>query len=239
MPFKLPTRGRRSWGNKMSAYPTVDEVLAIIDENIKKLLGIIDETDYEVKKGCLIIRKEFVHKPISFNKHFPLKNNLPQGGRVRLNFSTLSAGKKQVGKNIDPSGWPSPHYSLKGEYLCNRGHILAHELACKASYINTSRSKYTNIFTQSLWANRSNHENARFGYNQSFFENCLKNYLIANPLLNIDYYVKLIYCENDIIPRGVLIRGHFLEKKKQLNVFVPNIDSRYIINYETANFTEK
>ena len=99
-------------------------------------------------------------------------------------------------------------------------------------------------FTQTVWSNQSS-QNASQGKNQSYYEWYIKEKLMQDNDLEVNYRVKLIYEKNDIIPRGIHIRAVFMKKSErwkvveQFNVFVPNVDPRMDIDYEQAKFRIK
>ncbi|MFI3150433.1 competence protein [Streptococcus suis] len=209
-------------------------------------LGVssMDELTYD--DGSFIINKElhkkFARNELSFDKTI-IKGSqkLPAGCEVMLSRNTLSKTKRPNLAFIEPPGWDRRLNIPQGTAYIHRGHIIAHELFEDSSWKYDYKKKY---FTQTVWSNQSS-QNASQGKNQSYYEWYIKEKLMQDDDLEVNYRVKLIYEKNDIIPKGIHIRAVFMKKSErwkvveQFNVFVPNVDPRMDIDYEQGKFIIK
>ena len=96
-----------------------------------------------------------------------------------------------------------------------------------------------NIYRQTTWSNEGNHESARWGYNQSFFENIIVNKIKdENNPIEVKYRADLIYHDDELIPRGIHIRSlcNKPEEFEELNFnyFIPNVEIDGIIDYNST-----
>lgn len=143
--------------------------------------------------------------------------------------------------SIIPEGWDSKLNVPQGETYIHRAHIVAHELFEDWKWKEDRDIKY---FTQAAWSNLSS-QKASIGKNQAYYEWLIKDKLLKDKDLEINYRVQLIYEEDEILPRGTLIKAVCMKKSNlynvvdQINVFIPNADPRLDINYKKAVFTIK
>ncbi|WP_314042425.1 hypothetical protein [Streptococcus cristatus] len=126
------------------------------------------------------------------------------------------------------------------------GHILGRELFLGSDF-NTSKKNMENIYRQTTWSNEGNQPKeqncyeARWGYNQTYFENLIRNRICKkDSSIEVKYRADLIYHEEELIPRGIHIRSLCNKpdeyEELNFNYFIPNVEIGGIIGY---NFTEK
>lgn len=80
-------------------------------------------------------------------------------------------------------------FKYTAEFVYIHRHIIAHELFEDSSWKYDYKKKY---FTQTVWSNQSS-QNASQGKNQSYYEWYIKEKLMQDNDLEVNYRVKLIY----------------------------------------------
>lgn len=126
------------------------------------------------------------------------------------------------------------------------GHALGKQLF-QGSSLNTSKKNKKNIYRQTKWSNKGNHPKkqncyeASWGYNQTYFENLIRNRICKkDSSIEVKYRADLIYHEEELIPRGIHIRSLCNKpdeyEELNFNYFIPNVENDGIIDY---NSTEK
>ena len=251
-----------SEGLIMSKKPTEECLRNIITPKILEQLGVSCYNDLEFDQGSLKIptklNKRFSEHYLNFYNCKTVqidgeKHHLPLGCEVMLSNATLSTSKRpNLGSfdydnlncksdSIIPEGWDSKLNVPQGETYIHRAHIVAHELFEDWKWKEDRDIKY---FTQAAWSNLSS-QKASIGKNQAYYEWLIKDKLLKDKDLEINYRVQLIYEEDEILPRGTLIKAVCMKKSNlynvvdQINVFIPNADPRLDINYKKAVFTIK
>ncbi len=196
-----------------------------------KELGVVSIKDLNFEKGSFRILTPInnlecyneidIRNPINFE----LKNNLPIGGVGNISFSSISEVEGRGPKGTSP---------FKGSGF-DAGHILGRQLF-KGTNFNTSKKNKNNIYKQTKWSNRGNHNTAVHGHNQTYFENFIIYQIIEKtPDAIVKYRADLIYCDSEeIIPRGIHIRSSCKQNKLlDFNVFVPNVEVEGLIDYKS------
>ena len=254
--------GNESEGLIMSKKPTEECLRNIITPKILEQLGVSSYNDLEFDQGSFKIptklNKRFSEHYLNFYNCKTVqidggKHHLPLGCEVMLSNATLSTSKRpNLGSfdydnlncksdSIIPEGWDSKLNVPQGETYIHRAHIVAHELFEDWKWKEDRDIKY---FTQAAWSNLSS-QKASIGKNQAYYEWLIKDKLLKDKDLEINYRVQLIYEEDEILPHGTLIKAVCMKKSNlynvvdQINVFIPNADPRLDINYKKAVFTIK
>ena len=215
----------------MCNYPNERLFIDFFPADMLKELGVVSIKDLNFEKGSFRILTPInnlecyneidIRNPINFE----LKNNLPIGGVGNISFSSISEVEGRGPKGTSP---------FKGSGF-DAGHILGRQLF-KGTNFNTSKKNKNNIYKQTKWSNRGNHNTAVHGHNQTYFENFIIYQIIEKtPDAIVKYRADLIYCDSEeIIPRGIHIRSSCKQNKLlDFNVFVPNVEVEGLIDYKS------
>jgi DNA-entry nuclease len=215
----------------MCNYPNERLFIDFFTDDMLKELGVVSIKDLNFEKGSFRILTPInnlecyneidIRNPINFE----LKNNLPIGGVENISFSSISEVEGRGPKGTSP---------FKGSGF-DAGHILGRQLF-KGTNFNTSKKNKNNIYKQTKWSIRGNHNTAVHGHNQTYFENFIIYQIIEKtPDAIVKYRADLIYCDSEeIIPRGIHIRSSCKQNKLlDFNVFVPNVEVEGLIDYKS------
>ena len=229
---------------------------SVLTETVLKKLGLSSKDKLIFDNGSFHIQKKFrlniISEGLDFDQSVEIERDskkflLPMGCRVLLtnDFLAKQPRPKEFPRKVTPVGWDS-QLNRCDTYI-NRGHIIAHELYPDPNWKFDKDRKY---FTQTEWSNKSSKStkegNLKVGKNLAYYESEIKRFLNENNNSQVLYYVKLIYSDDDLIPRGIVLKAIFKKKIdkysnfvtiKSLHVFIPNIDSRLKIDYKNAIFT--
>lgn len=229
---------------------------SVLTKTVLKKLGVSSKDKLIFDNGSFHIQTKFrlniISEGLDFDQSVEIVKNekiflLPIGCRVMLtkNFLAKSPRPKEFPKKVTPVGWDSQ--LNKCDTYINRGHIIAHELFPDTNWKFDKDRKY---FTQTEWSNKSSKStkegDLKIGKNLAYYESEIKSFLNENNNSQVLYCVKLIYSDDDLIPRGIVLKAIFKKKIekyssfvtiKSLHVFIPNIDSRLKIDYKNAIFT--
>ena len=217
----------------MSNYPREKLFKGFFTDDMLKELGVESINELAFEKGSFRILTP-INNLECFNEidssnpiNFDLKNDLPIGGSGIISKSTISEIEGRGQKGTSP---------FKGSGF-DVGHILGRQLF-KGTCFNTSKKNKNNIYKQTKWSNKGNHNISIHGHIQTYFENFIIYQIIEETS---DAIVKnradLIYCDSkDKIPRGIHIRSS-CEQNEELNfnVFVPNVEVEGRIDYNNSN----
>ena len=217
----------------MCNYPNERLFIDFFTDDMLKELGVVSIKDLHFEKGSFRISTPinnlecFNEIDISNPINFGLKNNLPIGGIGNISLSSISEVKGRGPKGTSPFK----------ETGFDAGHILGRQLF-KGTRFNTSKKNNKNIYKQTKWSNQGNHHTAKWGHNQTYFENYIV-YQIKNktPDAVVKYRADLIYGNSEEkVPRGIHIRSSCEQNEELIfNVFVPNVEIEGRINYNNNN----
>ena len=239
--------------NRLKEYELFD---AVLTKTVLKQLGvsskdrlIFDNDSFHIRRK---VRLTISSRGLDFYQSKRIVKSeeevlLPIGCKVLLtkNFLANKPRPKEFSKKVTPVGWDK-ELNSSVTYI-NRGHIIAHELYPDDNWECDKDRKY---FTQTEWSNKSSKAtkegDLKVGKNLAYYESEIKKFLDENTNSQVLYYVKLIYSDDDLIPRGICLKAIFNKKTekysnfvtiKSIHVFIPNIDSRLKIDYKDAIFT--
>lgn len=211
----------------MSQFPKEELFADFFTDDMLKELGVESEKELEYCMGSFVmnnsINKEyFSNLDIGHPKNFDTYDNLPTGGNGIISITTIEGRGLKGTSPFKKTGFDA-------------GHILCRQLF-KGTRFNTSKKNNKNIYKQTKWSNQGNHHTAKWGYNQTYFENIIVKEVIKNKKLIVKYEARLIYNLNEKIPRGIHIRSS-CEQNEELNfnVFVPNVEIEGRIDYNNNN----
>lgn len=197
-------------------------------DEILKELGVESEKELKYCMGSFVmdnsINKEyFSNIDIRYPKNFDTNDNLPTGGKGIISLKTIREVKGSGPKGTSP-------FKKTG---FDAGHILGRQLF-KGTRFNTSKKNNKNIYKQTKWSNQGNHHTAKWGHNQTYFENLIVKEVSKNKKVTVKYEARLIYNLNEKIPRGIHIRSSCKQNKLlDFNVFVPNVEVEGLIDYKS------
>ena len=192
-----------------------------------KELGVESEKELKYCMGSFVmdnsINKEyFSNLDIGHPKNFDTNDNLPTGGNGIISIKTIEGRGPKGTSPFKKTGFDA-------------GHILGRQLF-KGTRFNTSKKNNKNIYKQTKWSNQGNHHTAKWGHNQTYFENIIVKEVSKNKKLTVKYEARLIYNLNEKIPRGIQLRS-FCDEEPSLdfNVFVPNVKIDEVIDYSDSD----
>ena len=121
---------------------------------------------------------------------------------------------------------------LKGNYnhLYDRGHLIAYAIAGNVKGFDASEHNPNNVATQTAWSNEAY---GGQGYGQNEFEGQVRQALDSGD--TVMYTVTPIYnSTKDVVPMGNHLEAKDTEGRLEFNVFVPNIQAPFTIDYTTG-----
>lgn len=214
----------------MSQFPKEELFADFFTDDMLKELGVGSEKELKYCMGSFVmdnsINKEyFSNIDVGHPKNFDTKNNLPTGGNGIISLKTIREVRGRGPKGTSP-------FKKTG---FDAGHILGRQLF-KGTRFNTSKKNNKNIYKQTKWSNQGNHHTAKWGHNQTYFENIIVKEVSKNKKLTVKYEARLIYNLNEKIPRGIQLRS-FCDEEPSLdfNVFVPNVKIDEVIDYSDSD----
>lgn len=214
----------------MSQFPKEEIFSDFFTDEMLKELGVESEKELKYCMGSFVmdnsINKEYISNiDIRYPKNFDTNDNLPTGGNGIISLKTIREVKGSGPKGTSP-------FKKTG---FDAGHILGRQLF-KGTRFNTSKKNNKNIYKQTKWSNQGNHHTAKWGHNQTYFENLIVKEVSKNKKITVKYEARLIYNLNEKIPRGIHIRSS-CEQNEELNfnVFVPNVEIEGRIDYNNNN----
>ncbi|HEM3662699.1 TPA: viroplasmin family protein [Streptococcus suis] len=228
----------------VTALPSELHSRSILTPQILKKIGVDRPEDLVYIRGAFKVNKIVDLK--EFSKQFITTDNSERGGYIVLsgNTKTESTTSDTSSSVETPENWYN--YSFppnRKEFLYHRGHAIAKSFKgyTRSKQITSLINKQHNIFVSTNWMNHGNHDIDYFGVNQTYIENSILKIITDNPKLRVNYRVELIFHEDENVPRGIHIMAEFLGKvssfqrksqRNTLNVFIPNIDPRFIVDYK-------
>ncbi len=214
----------------MSQFPKEDLFADFFTDDMLKELGVESEKELKYYMGSFVmdnsINKEyFSNIHIGYPKNFDINDNLPTGGNGIISLKTIEEVKGRGPKGTSP-------FKKTG---FDAGHILGRQLF-KGTRFNTSKKNNKNIYKQTKWSNQGNHCTAKWGHNQTYFENIIVKEICKKKKITVKYEARLIYNLNEKIPRGIHLRS-FCDEEPSLNfnVFVPNVRIDEVIDYSDSD----
>lgn len=214
----------------MSQFPKEDLFVDFFTDDMLKELGVESEKELKYYMGSFVmdnsINKEyFSNIHIGYPKNFDTNDNLPTGGNGIISLKTIEEVKGRGPKGTSP-------FKKTG---FDAGHILGRQLF-KGTRFNTSKKNNKNIYKQTKWSNQGNHYTAKWGHNQTYFENIIVKEICKKKKITVKYEARLIYNLNEKIPRGIHLRS-FCDEEPSLNfnVFVPNVKIDEVIDYSDSD----
>ena len=214
----------------MSQFPKEDLFTDFFTDDMLKELGVESEKELKYYKGSFVmdnsINKEyFSNIDIGHPKNFDTNDNLPTGGNGIISLKTIEEVKGRGPKGTSP-------FKKTG---FDAGHILGRQLF-KGTRFNTSKKNNKNIYKQTKWSNQGNHHTAKWGHNQTYFENIIVKEIYKKKKITVKYEARLIYNLNEKIPRGIHLRSLCDEEPSlNFNVFVPNVKIDEVIDYSDSD----
>ncbi len=141
---------------------------------------------------------------------------------ARVTASLIRTSKRKPINNVIPTGWKQKKYSfIKGKYLWNRCHLVAHSLCGEdANRLNlmTGTKDLNNV--------------GMIPYEMKIYK------AVKNKGLTVRYRVTPIFKGNELVARGLVMEAYSVEdrgKTVKFNVFVQNTQNRVKINYLTGD----
>lgn len=211
-----------------SAQPTQQEADAVV----KPVLNQVNGTPtYNAEHGVYIISNGdtgSTNLTVPQGKAPYAKNasqdNLQRAtyGEALLNKSTEATTDRPDQSNAPaPVGWKQIQSPVDGQYLYNRGHLLAYKMVGNIKGFDASESNGQNIITQTEWANQ---------HGQKYYEDQIDQALDQNK--TVYYQVRALYNGNDQVPRATWLQAKSADGSVNINVLVPNAEHGMNIHYQ-------
>ncbi|RRK11845.1 hydroxyacid dehydrogenase [Lactiplantibacillus garii] len=153
----------------------------------------------------------------AWQKYGALDNlNRATGADALLNQSLMPTTKREA-LNVDPTGWHNKRIS--SGWLYNRSHLIGYQLTGQ-------NNNWKNLIT----GTRSLNDPEMVTY-----ENQVADYLKENPKHYVRYQVKPIFKGNELLARGVQMRGQSIgDNRVSFNVYIFNVQPGVTLNYKTG-----
>jgi DNA-entry nuclease len=141
--------------------------------------------------------------------------------KALVGLDTLSSEERGSIGMIKPSGWQTVRYDdyISDKYLYNRGHLIMF-----AMYGNETNIA-ENLITETRYAN---------SVTQLNFEKEVVEY-IENTGKHVEYHVKPIFFDNELVARGIEIQALSEDGEFKLHVYVHNVQPNIEIDYKTGD----
>lgn len=172
----------------------------------------------QFKKSLLRYKKVYI-KAAGLDRY-----DRPHSVRAVLGNETVNNGYRESIGQFRPAGWHTTKYAdyIDGLYVYNRCHLIGQAISA-GKFSNTVNSKL-NLITGTRYMNVDGME----GY-----ENDILSYLRSGKG-HVLYQVTPIYKDDELVCRGVWMRGYSMEDKGKsisFNVFCFNVQPGISINY--------
>lgn len=176
-------------------------------------------------------------------------------GNITYNMVEESAGWRcKFDSDVDKklSGWGDnsevdviyangKHYH---GYFWNRSHLIADSLGGYNHVYNSdgsidkknSKTQVQNLITGTRFQNVGQNDG---NGGMAYFETRVTKFLKDNPNVTVWYSAEPIYKDNEIIPRGVLVKVKSSDGNLVMQGFVYNVMPGYTIDYNTGSFTKE
>lgn len=141
------------------------------------------------------------------------------GGIVLLSKYTLTPLINKKLKYPDPSNWLN---TMENNYIFQRSHAIAYSLSAK-------KNDKINIFIGTEYANKSV---------MQITENDVKKQIKKNQNEKILYRVRLVYKDNEIIPRGILIEAKSKITNFEKCYYCYNVEKNVKFSYSNGKILE-
>ena len=157
---------------------------------------------------------------------FEIYSNLDENGRCQVAYANIGREimpndyeDRENISDIKPSGWIQKKFN--GEYLYNRCHLIAYQLAGE-------NANEKNLITGTRYFNVSG---------MLPFENKVATYIEENENTHVLYRVTPIFKDGNLLASGVEIEAFSIEDKGKgicFNVFIYNVQPGITLDYATG-----
>ncbi|GHU37943.1 DNAse [Bacilli bacterium] len=177
------------------------------------------------------------------------------GAHIQLKETDEPTEKRAAKLNYNPSGWHNYKFAYDGDkkgWLMSRGHLIGYQF----SGLNDEPK---NLITETTWMNAGNYVGMNAGNVEAmlYYENRLDSWLATHPNYYLDYQVRPIYKDSELVARQVVLAyvgidssGNKLEiklggGKEQINqnglavVYLENSAPNAMIDYATGIAVQK
>lgn len=235
--------------NKLSA-PSKELSESVLSQSILKQLNVKSKNELKYVKGSFLVPNK-LNFLVGKQEYFKNGGHVILGNSCKIREIVSHELKENTKKPLYPEHWynrrfPSSYKSK--DYLYHKGHLIARSFQNYTSSRKIIRgiNDAHNIIIASNWSNGATHESDNIGINQSYIENKLIEILKDDhyPNVKIGYEVIALFEDEEVVPRGIHIQakieGRQDRKFDTLNIFIPNVDSRFKVRYSRGrNFFEK
>lgn len=233
----IPSGGKKVTVNQGSAtggkYQIIDRVDTTTDANIVK---VSDIAGWDNKTEILKLaggKANFTTQDLAVKEGYQHFSKLDQLGRPGQANAVLTpkmqpSGARTSISSVTPPGWKGNNVKVKlhsgaNRYFYDRSHLIGYQLG-------GVNAEPTNLVTGAREFNAPN---------MLQYENVTDGAIEAGH--SIRYQVTPIYKDNEIVPRGVQMRGYSIDDSGasvNFNVFIYNVNVGYNIDYNTGKVSK-
>ncbi|CAJ1225828.1 DNA/RNA non-specific endonuclease [Lactiplantibacillus xiangfangensis] len=153
----------------------------------------------------------------AWQKYTALDNlNRVRAANALLNQSLMPKAKREA-LHVNPTGWHNKR--INSGWLYNRSHLIGYQLTGQ-------NNNWKNLMTGTRTLNDPE---------MTTYENQVAAYLKASPKHYVRYEVKPIFKGNELLARGVQMRGQSVgDNSVSFNVYIFNVQPGVTLNYQTG-----
>lgn len=209
-------------GNTKTVYIIRNRFDAEEEAYLKNAVPEYSGDPYAVLNGNKPLFEEYEIIPASFEYYSPLD----ELGRCDVAFSSVATDLMPTEErgsisSVKPTGWVNNKYDIiPGKYLYNRCHLIGFQLTGE----NANKQ---NLITGTRYLNTEG---------MLPFENQVAGY-VKKTGNHVVYRITPVFCDNQLLSRGVLMEGYSVEDKGKgisFCVYCYNVQPGILLNYQNG-----